>query len=317
MIVVAIVFLVGTSLLQAGTIAGADSESPNNNDYKGAFEDNPNAFKYNPGKRPRLATLEVVVAVVDSAGMTEYAVSLAGAILLREEDEDDFYELQLGFGRGANFVAASNLVPELSFDAPDPDPAPTTIVVPGFAGFPDFAPFFNLVRESSDLLVWQWNSENCTGNFCLEPDLSSSKFFFVSVDVPDLPESVMDAYLPGDLPEGFPPGAKAFTIRGRFVEPSEEPAPSFLRGDCNGDGAVNVSDAVCGLNWLFAGATEPGCVAAVNTNGDDAVNLADSVSTLNFLFAGGPEPLDPFPDCGPGTSLADEALGCTNPRNCQ
>jgi hypothetical protein len=92
---------------------------------------------------------------------------------------------------------------------------------------------------------------------------------------------------------------------------------SFLRGDCNDDGEVNLSDAACALNWLFAGALAPGCLAALNTNGDDDVNIADPVSLLNFLFAGGPTPVAPFPDCGPAILSADAELGCANPPDCQ
>ncbi len=99
------------------------------------------------------------------------------------------------------------------------------------------------------------------------------------------------------------------------TEPDRCSSPTlFLRGDCNDDGTVDISDATCTLEWLFAEAPEPGCVAALNTNSDDAVNLTDPVSLLNFLFAGGPAPAAPFPDCGP--LPAGEQLGCTNPPNC-
>ncbi len=92
-----------------------------------------------------------------------------------------------------------------------------------------------------------------------------------------------------------------------------EPVPRhFLRGDCNGDGKVDIADAVCILNWLFADGATPGCVAATNTNGDDAANIADATYLLNYLFAGAPAPAQPFPDCGPGTLQ----LGCVNPPNC-
>ncbi len=87
----------------------------------------------------------------------------------------------------------------------------------------------------------------------------------------------------------------------------------FVRGDCTGDGEVDLADAVCELNWLFAGAATPGCVAALNSNGDDKVDIADPVSPLNFLFGGGPAPAAPFPDCGPGMLPADAELGCVNP----
>lgn len=92
----------------------------------------------------------------------------------------------------------------------------------------------------------------------------------------------------------------------------------FLRGDCNGDGAANISDASCVLNWLFSDvAAGPGCVAATNVNGDTSADITDAVYLLNHLFAGGPAPVAPFPDCGPGELPADEALGCANPPNCQ
>ena len=70
-------------------------------------------------------------------------------------------------------------------------------------------------------------------------------------------------------------------------ECEDEVFPRFLRADCNADREVNLTDAVCTLDWLFAGGAKPGCVAALNTNGDDVVDVADPVSLLSFLFAGG------------------------------
>ena len=91
----------------------------------------------------------------------------------------------------------------------------------------------------------------------------------------------------------------------------------FLRGNCNDDGNVDMADAVCILNWLFACGAAPGCVAATNTNGDDGADITDATYLLNHLFSGGPVPVAPFPDCGPGTLPADEALGCANTPDCQ
>ena len=91
----------------------------------------------------------------------------------------------------------------------------------------------------------------------------------------------------------------------------------FLRGDCNDDGTVDLSDGVCILTWLFAGEAAPGCVAATNTNGEDAADISDATYLLNHLFAGGPAPVAPYPDCGPGMLPADAELGCVNPPNCQ
>ena len=95
-------------------------------------------------------------------------------------------------------------------------------------------------------------------------------------------------------------------------------APAFIRGNCNDDSEIDISDAVCILEWRFEGAAAPGCVAGTNTNGDEAVDLTDAVWLLEYLFQGGPLPTAPFPDCGPSGLTADGLLGCiTPPKNCR
>ena len=98
--------------------------------------------------------------------------------------------------------------------------------------------------------------------------------------------------------------------------PDECEAPSesrFLRGECNDDGSVDVSDASCILNWQFLGGPAPGCIAAVNTNGDRGIDIADAIYLLGSLFLGGPPPVQPFPACGPGALPLDAQLGCAAP----
>ncbi len=92
--------------------------------------------------------------------------------------------------------------------------------------------------------------------------------------------------------------------------------PRFRRGDCNDDGRVDISDAVCILNWLFLGGPIPGCVAVANTNGDVGADISDASYLLNYLFIGGPPPIHPFPDCGPGTLPTDEETCQTPPEHC-
>jgi hypothetical protein len=91
----------------------------------------------------------------------------------------------------------------------------------------------------------------------------------------------------------------------------------FLRGDCSGDGEVvgGVTDAVVLLSYNFTGGSEPPCLAACDANGDGEVvgGVTDAIYTLTFNFLGGPAPVDPFPDCGPGTLASDESLGCELP----
>jgi hypothetical protein len=81
----------------------------------------------------------------------------------------------------------------------------------------------------------------------------------------------------------------------------------FRRGDSNGDAAVDISDAVFELMWLFSGTVAPGCLDAADMNDDRAHDLTDAVFTLDFLFRGGPAPPPPGPtECG----VTEDPLGC-------
>lgn len=84
----------------------------------------------------------------------------------------------------------------------------------------------------------------------------------------------------------------------------------FIRGDSNADGAVNISDSVFLLGYLFLGGRSPGCLASANTNGDVAVDIADPIYLLGHLFLGVPPPPAPFSQCGTSDLEADEELGC-------
>ena len=89
------------------------------------------------------------------------------------------------------------------------------------------------------------------------------------------------------------------------------PEPSrFVRGDCNDDGRVDISDGVCILNWLFLNGKPPACTATSNTNGDDNADISDATYLLNHLFLRGLPPTLPFPDCGTTILPRDAALGC-------
>ncbi len=88
-----------------------------------------------------------------------------------------------------------------------------------------------------------------------------------------------------------------------------EPQPGFVRGNCNGDGTVDISDAIQTLGILFLGTSAGNCLAACDANSDDRVDISDGIFTLTFLFGGGAAPSAPWPACGrnPG-ALACEAL---------
>ncbi|MCA8960075.1 MAG: hypothetical protein KDC38_06160, partial [Planctomycetes bacterium] len=91
------------------------------------------------------------------------------------------------------------------------------------------------------------------------------------------------------------------------IEPGD---PSFRRGDCNVDGAVDVSDSVFLLNFLFVpGSDAPVCNDACDSNDDGVRDISDPVYLLAYLFLpGSPAPPGPFPMCGGDGSV--DGLDC-------
>lgn len=77
----------------------------------------------------------------------------------------------------------------------------------------------------------------------------------------------------------------------------------FVRSNVNGDGRVDLSDAVSVLIYLFQGGVAPGCLQSVDINDDNKADISDSVYLLNYLFNGGLAPPDPFSGDNTGCSL--------------
>ena len=84
---------------------------------------------------------------------------------------------------------------------------------------------------------------------------------------------------------GSPPVQVLFVVGGFEVVPGTAPGrvtlpgKEFQRGDSNGDGVIDMSDAVHALAWLFLGGEEPGCVEAANMNGGNLINIADPITS--------------------------------------
>ncbi len=72
----------------------------------------------------------------------------------------------------------------------------------------------------------------------------------------------------------------------------------YRRGDMNSDGAIDISDPVFGLGFLFLGGTAPSCMKTLDTNDDGEKDISDAVFLLAHLFLGGPAPIEPFKACG-------------------
>ncbi len=72
----------------------------------------------------------------------------------------------------------------------------------------------------------------------------------------------------------------------------------YLRGDSDGNGAIQITDAIHALLYLFNGGSPPGCLKSADVDDNGSLEITDSVLLLNYLFLGGRSPPAPFPGCG-------------------
>ncbi|MGB7060975.1 MAG: dockerin type I repeat-containing protein [Candidatus Zixiibacteriota bacterium] len=64
----------------------------------------------------------------------------------------------------------------------------------------------------------------------------------------------------------------------------------YARGDCNGDGIVNVGDVLYLINYLYKNGSTPLPFWTGDVNCDREINLADVVYLINYLFRQGSPP---------------------------
>jgi hypothetical protein len=83
---------------------------------------------------------------------------------------------------------------------------------------------------------------------------------------------------------------------------------SFVRGDTNRDGKLDLSDAISVLSYLFVGGSEPACRDAGDVNDSGRLELSDAVYLLNHLFLGAAPPRPPYPLAG--RDETPDELGC-------
>ncbi len=83
---------------------------------------------------------------------------------------------------------------------------------------------------------------------------------------------------------------------------------TFLRGDSNADGAIDISDSMLTLDYLFLGGSVPTCQDAADANDDGRLDISDGVHVLSFLFAGSAAIPAPYPV--PGLDPTPDSLGC-------
>ncbi|MBI4602098.1 MAG: hypothetical protein HY721_09075 [Planctomycetes bacterium] len=166
--------------------------------------------------------------------------------------------------------------------------------------------------------------------------IAGSGTYTVGGEVASMHQLVLDLSIDGEAPQRFDSGLVAgggtfpealeidvsvnkqecfdtvLAVRARAAVPL---SPAFSRGDSNADGAFDISDAVFGLIFLFAGGEPPPCADACDSNDDGKLDLSDAVYSLAHLFLGGPAPPRPFGACGADPTPDD--LGCARLGPCE
>ena len=66
--------------------------------------------------------------------------------------------------------------------------------------------------------------------------------------------------------------------------------PDYLCGDADGEGTVNISDAVFLVSYIFADGPAPSPLAAGDADCDLVITVSDVVYLIAYIFAGGPAP---------------------------
>jgi hypothetical protein len=85
----------------------------------------------------------------------------------------------------------------------------------------------------------------------------------------------------------------------RVVEPS-----TYIVGDADGDGVINVSDIVYLINFVFAEGPAPEPEAAGDVDCNGTVNVSDVVVLIQYVFGEGPTPECPDSFRAPGAARA-------------
>src|SRR5262245_43779133 len=76
------------------------------------------------------------------------------------------------------------------------------------------------------------------------------------------------------------------------------PGATFVRGDADRNGSIDLTDPVNIINSLFLGAGPLPCADSGDADDSGELDLTDPIQLLNFLFLGGGPPPPPYPFCG-------------------
>ncbi len=93
-------------------------------------------------------------------------------------------------------------------------------------------------------------------------------------------------------------------------------APVFRRGDVDGNGVLEIADAIVELQWLFLGAEPPACLDAADANDDGENNISDPITALSYLFLGARNIPAPGPETCGEDPTDDTITECKTAQTC-
>ncbi len=142
---------------------------------------------------------------------------------------------------------------------------------------------------------------------------ATSLEFFAEGEEP-LPVTVLEVLSDTEMTATVPASPRLGSYSLRLVndrgsaEFADAYAYGFIRGEANGDGAIDLSDGINILAVLFLGEGELACFDAADATDDGQLDVSDGIRIFGYLFLGGEPPAAPFPD--PGFDETDDAFGC-------
>ena len=170
------------------------------------------------------------------------------------------------------------------------------------AGGSDIAHYDVYVRDvSRDYTPWL---EGTTETCAIYPGTVGHPYYFYSI--------ATDGVGHEELPPASP---DAWTTVGI-------PRQEFHRGDADQNDALELTDAIQILSYLFVGTATrvPDCEDAADADDNGAIEMTDAIRILHYLFLGRgiiPAPGSTEEACGPDPTT-DDPLGCVgyDPVNC-
>jgi hypothetical protein len=84
----------------------------------------------------------------------------------------------------------------------------------------------------------------------------------------------------------------------------------FRRGDADGSGKLDLTDAIATLQYLYMGYAAPTCKDAADTDDSGKLDLTDAIASLQFQFMGGTPPASPGPTACGTDPTGDEYTEC-------